>query len=299
MSKKYKVIACAVAMFMVIFMNSLNVDASNAEDLKNTWYDTHYYPIYQGNSEWQKHSMEDTLEVNNPPYDLLFSMTSEELAKLIFAHPYLPQITSYYNTDGNNDYGQFYLFLELQSDIFYELLRREDGILAILKQYQESGVDSKWFTEEAYFNSENDQNKWYSEIFGSQFLHLYSKIFTKEETDLAKQILSEKNSIYIESPNAYQEYFDISDIEYYEGNYAGHIRTIYMNADKITERETEFDNAVSSIQQKESENEEEMELTDEKSQDEHSFFEAYGIYIGVIVIFLILLVILIIHRKKN
>ncbi len=31
-------------------------------------------------------------------------------------------------------------FLELHSDIFYELLRREDGITAILVQYQNSGI---------------------------------------------------------------------------------------------------------------------------------------------------------------
>lgn len=69
------------------------------------------------------------------------------------------------------------------------------------------------------------------------------KIFTKEETDLAKQIISEKNCVYVESPNAYQEYFDISDIEYYAGNSAGQVRTIYMDAEKIAERETKFNTA--------------------------------------------------------
>lgn len=298
MSKYYKVIACAFVIFSLMTINSLRVDASTAEDLKNKWYDTHYYPIHQKNAEWQKHSMEETLEANNPPYDLLFSMTSEELAELIFAYPGLPQITIYYNTDGRNDYGQFCSFLESESDIFYELLRREDGILAILKQYQKSGVDSKWFAEEAYNNSEDDLNRWYSEIFGSQFIHLYSKIFTKEETDLAKQVISEKNSMYIESPNASQEYFDISDIEYYEGNSAGQVRTIYMDAEKIAERETKFNNAVVSAQMKEDMKEEGMELVDKNPQVEQRFIKTYGIIICVMVAFLMFFGILIIRKKK-
>lgn len=298
MSKYYKVIACAFVIFSFMTVNSLRVDASTVEDLKNIWYDTHYYPINQKNAEWQKHSMEETLEANNPPYDLLFSMTSEELAELIFAYPGLPQITTYYNTDGENDYGQFCEFLEIQSDIFYELLRREDGILAILKQYQKSGVDHKWFAEEAYNNSEDDQSRWYSEVFGSQFIHLYSKIFTKEETDLAKQIISEKNSVYVESPNARQEYFDISDIEYCEGNSAGQVRTIYMDAEKIAERETKFNNAVVSAQMKEDVKEEGMALADENSQVEQRFIKTYGIIICVIVAFLMFFGILIIKKKK-
>lgn len=298
MSKYYKVIACAFVIVSFMTINSLRVDASTVEDLKNIWYDTHYYPIYQGSSEWQKHSMKETLEANNPPYELLFSMTSEELAELIFAYPGLPQITSYYNTDGGYDYGQFCLFLESESDIFYELLRREDGILAILKQYQKSGVDPKWFAEEAYNNSEDDQNRWYSEIFGSQFIHLYSKMFTKEETDLAKQIISEKNSVYAESPNACQEYFDISDIEYYEGNFAGQVRTMYMDAEKITKRETEFNNAVVSVQMKEDMKEEGTALVDENPQAEQRFIKVYGIIICVMVAFLMIFCILIIQRKK-
>lgn len=299
MGKYYKVIVWAVVIISFMTINSLHVDASTVEDLKNKWYDTHFYPINQGNEEWQKHSMEETLEINNPPYELLLSMTSEELAELVFAYPSLSQITSYYNTDGGYDYGQFFLFLESESDIFYELLRREDGILAILKQYQKSGVDAKWFEDEAYNNSEDDLNRWYSEIFGSQFIHVYSKVFTKEESDLTKQIISEKNSVYVESPNACREYFDISDIEYYEGNFAGQVRTIYIDAEKIAERETKIDNVVASDQIDEVEREEELTLIDDNPELERRAVKMHEIIILVIIVVLAFGGIFVIRKKIN
>lgn len=298
MVKYYKAMVCAILIISFMTIYPLHVDASTVEDLKNEWYDTHFYPIYQGNAEWQKHSMEETLEINNPPYELLLSMTSEELAELVFAYPGLTQITTYYNTDGENDYGQFFVFMESESDIFFELLRREDGISAILKQYQKSGVDSKWFEEEAYNNSENDQNRWYSEVFGSQFIHLYSKKFTKEESDLAKRIISEKNSVYVESPNAAREYFDISDIEYYEGNSAGQVRTIYMDAEKIAERETKIDSVVTSGQSDEGATEEEMTSIDDNPQPEQSFEIKHGIIIFAAVVILAILGFFIFRKKK-
>ena len=39
--------------------------------------------------------MEDTLEANNPPYELLLDMSSAELATLLFEYPAMPQVTTY------------------------------------------------------------------------------------------------------------------------------------------------------------------------------------------------------------
>ena len=47
------------------------MNATTAKEVKERWYDTRYYPIYHGNEEWQKHSMFDTLDILNPPLDLL------------------------------------------------------------------------------------------------------------------------------------------------------------------------------------------------------------------------------------
>ena len=211
--------------------------ASNEDSLKSTWYETRYYPIYPGNPEWGKHNMDEVFDANNPPLDLLFSMPSDELAALLFESPYLTQMLTYYGEDGHIDYSMMFSFLELHSDIFYELLRREDGITAILKQYQNSGVDAQWFENESYNSSDEEWSRDLAEIFGSQFIRYYSEVFTEEETDLAKQIISEKNSVYLNSENADPEYFNVSDIDYHEGNTAGEVRAVYLNRDEISDRE--------------------------------------------------------------
>ena len=73
---------CLLPGIILLAAYVLHVKASDVEGLKNIWYETRYYPIYQDGPEWQKHSMEDTFEINNPPYDLLFSMSSDELAEI-------------------------------------------------------------------------------------------------------------------------------------------------------------------------------------------------------------------------
>lgn len=224
----------------------LYVNASGIEDLKNAWYETRYYPIYQDGPEWQKHSMEDTFEINNPPYDLLFSMPSDELAYLLFESPYLTQLLTYYGEDGCNEYTTFFAFMEHHSDIFYELLRREDGITAILNRYRSSGVDASWLNNTANTDTTKGMYRWWAEIFGSQFLHEYSDVFTEEETDLARLIMSEKNSIYDASsgsPNSDPIYFDVSDIEYRSGNSAGVVRVKFLSEYEISEREKAFNDA--------------------------------------------------------
>ena len=209
----------------VIFDNEVQELSSNDDSLKNTWYETRYYPIYMGGPELGKHGMEEIFDVNNPPLDLLFSMPSDELAALLFESPYLTQMLTYFGEDGHIDYSTMFGFLELHSDIFYELLRREDGIMAILEHYQNSGIDIQWFEDENY---DSLDKKWLAGGFGSQFIRSYSVIFTKEETDLAKQIISEKNNVYLNTEKANQEYFNVSDIEYHYGNGAVDVRVMNM-----------------------------------------------------------------------
>lgn len=220
----------------VVFEGGSQDTASNEDSLKNSWYETRYYPIYYGNPEWGKHSMDEVFDANNPPLDLLFSMSSEELAALLFESPYLTQMLAYYGEDGHIDYSTMFWFMELHSDIFYELLRREDGVTAILVQYQNSGIDEQWLDG----NYDSMDGKWLAEVFGSQFIRTYSEIFTEDETDLAKQIISEKNDVYLNSENADPEYFNVSDIDYHEGNSAGDVRVMYLNRDEISEKEAGF-----------------------------------------------------------
>lgn len=221
----------------IVFGNESQGLSSDEDSVKNIWYETRYYPIYPGNPEWGKHDMDEVFEANNPPKDLLFSMPSDELAALLFESPYLTQMLTYYGEDGHIDYSMMFAFLELHSDIFYELLRREDGIKAILLQFQYSRIDAQWFEDESYNTSDEEWRRFLAEVFGSQFIHYYSVIFTEEETNLAKQIISEKNNVYLCSGNANPEYFNVADIEYYNGNSAGDVRVMYMTYDQILERE--------------------------------------------------------------
>lgn len=224
----------------VVFEGGLQELTSDENSLKNSWYETRYYPIYYCNPEWGKHSMDEVFDANNPPHDLLFSMSSEELAALAYESPYLVQMLTYFGEDGHIDYSIMFGFLELHSDIFYELLRREDGIKAMLVYYQNSGVDVSWFDEGNY---DSMDKKWLAEVLGSQFIRYYSVVFTEEETDLAKQIISEKNSVYLNSENANPEYFNVSDINYHEGNTVGEVRAMYITPDDISSREDSFKNS--------------------------------------------------------
>ncbi len=227
-------------MFLFVHIFDFTVYASSADELRNTWYETHFYPIYYDNEEWQKHGMDEFIEVNNPPYDLLLSMSSDELAALLIQSPYLTQITIYYGEDGNNEYKTFFHFIERYSDIFYELLKREDGITAILNQYRNSGIDRQWLENENNTNSLEGMYRWWAEILGSQFIHIYSGLFTEEETNLAKQIINEKNEIYLELPSINQIYFDVSDIDYHDGNSVTDVRTMFLTEEELSEREEKF-----------------------------------------------------------
>lgn len=255
---KWKSITFVLVFFFAALMNSLSADAATVDELKSNWNVTRYYPIYEGSPEWQKHSMEDTLEANNPPYELLFDMSSAELATLLFEYPAMPQMTTYYGEDGGVDYTQFCMFLELKSDIFYELLRREDGMTAILTTYQNSGVDAQWFADEVYDQSDADQRKWYAEVFGSQFIRMYAKVFTEEEAALAKHVIQEKNEIYSKADNASPEYFAISDIENGDSHSTAQVRALFLSQDQIAEREAAFREAAASIPSEEESREQEV-----------------------------------------
>lgn len=130
-TKFKRVFLMALVMFGVMLTclsYSLQVQAAITEEVKARWYDSRYYPIYPGNEEWQKHDMFATLDILNPPHDLLLSMSTQELAGLMQEHPLMSQITSYYGEDGHQNYETFYGFMEINSDIFYELLRRENAL---------------------------------------------------------------------------------------------------------------------------------------------------------------------------
>jgi len=46
--------------------------------------------------------------------------------------------------------------------------------------------------------------------------------------------------VYLNSENADPEYFNVSDIDYREGNTAGEVRAVYLDQDEISGREDSF-----------------------------------------------------------
>lgn len=64
-----RLFTCILIVLLTLSTNELYIKASSIDELKNVWYETHYYPIYFGGAEWGKHSMEEMFEINNPPID--------------------------------------------------------------------------------------------------------------------------------------------------------------------------------------------------------------------------------------
>lgn len=235
---------------MTCFLNTIVVNAATAEEVKERWYDTRYYPLYQGNEEWQKHNLFDTVDILNPPLDLLLSMSTEELAELMQRYPLMVQITAYFGPDGKQDYITFFVFIELNCDIFYELLRREDGITCLLEEYRTHELDVEKLNENVHSSLEIEQ-MWHTEIFGCQFIRYYAHHFTKNEYELASQIIEEKKELYSLFDDRLLYYFDLPEIEPPTGEEVSDIRTNYLSPEEIQEKEDKLAAALLQMQSKE------------------------------------------------
>ena len=101
--KKIRWMAMTVIGLILFLTNTFYTKAATVEEFKNRWYDTHDYPLNQGSEDWGTYDMTTTLESMNPPWDLLLSMSTEEIAGLMLRYPCIPQITTYYGEDGGPD----------------------------------------------------------------------------------------------------------------------------------------------------------------------------------------------------
>ena len=134
----------------------------------------------------------------------------------------------------------FFDFCEEQSNIFYELLRREDGVTGLLEAYQNSGYDGN--TEKMY-ESYEETNKWYAEVFGSQFICFYADHFTEEECELANRIIEEKTKVYSQMDSDMTFDLNFSPIMPASNAQTGEVRTNYLSEEGIKEREKEVEEA--------------------------------------------------------
>lgn len=255
MKKIFRIIISIFSCFMAYALNTMVVSAATVEEIKERWYDTRYYPLYEGNEEWQKHNMFDTLDILNPPLDLLLNMPTEELSDLMQEYPLMPQITTYYAEDGSPAYDTFYSFIELNSDIFYELLRREDGITCLLKEYQANELDIELMNTEDHSSYEEyarSNKMWLKEVFGCHFIHYYAHHFTESEYELACQIIEEKQEIYPQLRESLRYYLDLPKIEPPNREDVSDTRTNYLKTEEIQEKEEKIATAI--LQMKSEEN---------------------------------------------
>lgn len=250
MKKNVKWIFAGFACLLTCFLYAIPTGATTSEEVeevKEEWYDTHYYPT---DLEKKKYNFFEILDIWNPPLDLLLSMPSEELAALMQEHPTMGQISNYYSTDGTQDYTTYFGFAELNSDIFYELLRREDGITCLLEEYRNSGVTEENLKE--YVSPTEYFQRWHTETFGCQFIRYYAHLFTQEEYELACQIIEEKKEQYASMSDTFLYYLDLPEIEPPSGEEVGSIRTDYLFPEDIQEREDRLAEALLQMQLKES-----------------------------------------------
>lgn len=241
--KRNRVFVTMLTLFfcmVLCFTNGVVVFASATQEVKERWYDTRYYPLHQYNEEWGKHDMLATLDILNPPHDLLLSMPTEELAELMQVHPLMSQITQYWDTNGEQDYAAFYEFMEENSDIFYELLRRKDGFACILEAYRKHEIDVELLNKQDYATVEEASkayDMWWQEIYGCQFIRHYAHYFTEGEYKLALEVMKEKAEVYkgLSDTNLY--YLDLPQVEWTAPVDSPAVRTNYLTEEQIQNKE--------------------------------------------------------------
>lgn len=147
------------------FSYGIKAEAS-CTDLKDTWYTTHASPMNPECEEWMEYSLEENLNILNPPEDLLHSMTTEELAKPMMDYPHLWVLTSY-EFQEKNFFGDY---LTNNCDIYNELLNREDGIECLMDEYLLSDFDVEVYNKNPYAVYGYNQTA-NAGVFGCQFVN--------------------------------------------------------------------------------------------------------------------------------
>lgn len=166
---------------------------ATVEEVRTLWNEKRYYPIEPGSDEWNQYGLVELVAILNPPEEVLDSFATEELATLMMEYPYLWLLTSYEYE--NRDY--FFDFVEANCDIYNELLRREDGIECLLKDYRETDFDAAFYNADPYvvwgYNPKAN-----AEVFACQTLvHLQeSGKISGKEYELYTTVVNEKKELY-------------------------------------------------------------------------------------------------------
>lgn len=192
--KYVKRLSVILILVVLCLANSREAKAADVEGLKEVWYETRYYPVNPESDEWMEYGLEDTLDILNPPEELLHSFSTEELAELMMDYPFLWMLTSY--EYDKMDY--FFDFIEYNCDIYNELMSREDGVSCLLKEYQKSDFNVNLYNEDPYmvWGYHPMAN---AEVFGCQFIVYMnnSSDIDEEEAELYSQVMRDKTESYL------------------------------------------------------------------------------------------------------
>ncbi|MCR4960471.1 MAG: hypothetical protein K6A74_03385 [Lachnospiraceae bacterium] len=189
---KYVVISI-LAIVLLCLLPPYTAEASNVIQMKKAWYSTKSFPINPNHPLWRRLDLEDNFTILNPPKDVLNELSSEDLAKLMMKYPHLWVLTSY-------DYREkdvFWDYLRNNCDIYNEILKREDGIAALLNEYKETDFNASMLNGDpmSVFGYNPKIN---AEVFGCQFVRrlLASKNMSKADYGLIEEIIKKKSVEY-------------------------------------------------------------------------------------------------------
>lgn len=186
---------------------------TQAEKYKSIWYETESYPINANPPDWDNYNLQEYLDILNPPDDLIHRFSSEKLAELMLEYPMLWTIRTYPFEELDCCFDYF----ERNCDVFSELIRRDGGIMTLLKAYRDNGFTSEDF--DGYecpileFNQKID-----AEAFLCQFVNYYFNYFSDEEKIAAEEIIEIKTDVYSDIKDSFTNiYFEFEkhDFESY------------------------------------------------------------------------------------
>ncbi|MCQ2506565.1 MAG: hypothetical protein MJ113_05235 [Lachnospiraceae bacterium] len=169
--------------------------------------------------------------------------STEELVNILMKEEDISGIWRFTDELGVLAYSDFFYTLEVQSDVFYEILRREDGILEMLGAFRNTCPPV-----EDWANGEWDFKQFTLETMFCHFIECYSDLFTNEEYELASEIIEEKEMIYeklLANTTGVGMYTCLQFGYFEEADYDfdGKVRTKYLSKDMIRVKENKRNQA--------------------------------------------------------
>ncbi|MBE5861973.1 MAG: hypothetical protein E7295_03890 [Lachnospiraceae bacterium] len=216
----YYVLLGVMILFCVTAVMSFYAEAAADSTEKNEkWRELRDYPMQYGDEELTTMSLEEQLELLNPPQDMLEEFSTEELAELMLRYPLSYEMLGWFDFE----ISSYFSILESQSSIFSELISREGGNTAILKVADSVILDvdiinTSGGVTHAFMESASVR----TETFFRNFVVAYWNRFSQEERDLYRSIhgqRSDKYYVFIENEGSrkFFEEIPLNDSEPVDG----------------------------------------------------------------------------------